>query len=274
MKRPWSLICLLLGASVPATTPAKTGETVLLVHGLGRGPGSLWLLGQALRREGYVVRAVSYPSQSAPVAELAEHALGPVFGDTIGPASNRESDRVHIVTHSLGAILVRHYLNQHGVPPRMGRVVMLAPPNGGSEIVDRLARRDFYRRLNGPAGIDLGTGAEQAPAALGPLPAGVEVGVVAGSFSWNPLFSALIPGPDDGKVSVARTHVAGEADHVVVPYSHTWLMNRAETLRQVAVFLREGRFTEPGMKKPRPEKGTRPKRQGTQRRLQKSEEPQ
>ena len=154
------------------------------------------------------------------------------------------------MTHSLGGILVRQYLRDHGVPDSLGRVVMLAPLNAGSEIVDTLAGWRFYAWLNGPAGIDLGTATDHAPARLGAPPADVSIGVIAGSRSWNPLFSALLPGPDDGKVAVARTHLAGEADHVVLPYSHTWLMNRAATRRQVAAFLRAGRFEHPDTSRP------------------------
>jgi hypothetical protein len=236
------LAALGLASGANATPAQAPSETVVLLHGLGRGRASMWPLGRALRREGYYVVNIGYPSQRAPIAELAERALGPVFGGArVGVDPGR---RVHVVTHSLGGILVRRWLRAHGVPPTLGRVVMLGPPNAGSEIVDTLAGWRLYRWLNGPAGLDLGTASEHAPATLGPVPAGVEVGVIAGDFSWNPLFSALIEGVDDGKVSVARTHLAGEADHFTLPYSHTWLMNHAETQRQVLGFLREGRFAD------------------------------
>ena len=241
----WKIAGLVCAFSV-ASAAAQGADTVVLLHGLGRGPASMWPLAQSLRREGYRVVSVSYPSRRASIPELAEQALGPVFENAAGPGTSSGSGRVHVVTHSLGGILVRRYLHDHGVPPSLGRVVMLAPPNQGSEIVDTLAGWGLYARINGPAGVDLGTAPAQAPAALGPLPSEVEAGVIAGDFSWNPLFSALIPGADDGKVAVARTHVVGETDHVVLPYSHTWLMNRAETRRQVAAFLRTGRFASSG----------------------------
>ncbi len=235
-----ALVAGLAGAAATgsAAEPPGQTDTVVLLHGLGRGPASMWPLARSLEREGYRVVNVPHPSQRADIATLAEGSLGPIFG-----GGHESSGRVHLVTHSLGGILVRHYLRDHGAPATLGRVVMLAPPNAGSEIVDTLAGWRAYAWLNGPAGLDLGTAPHHAPAALGPLPPGVEAGIIAGDRSWNPLFSALIPGPDDGKVAVARTHVAGETDHVTLPYSHTWLMNRGETRRQVAAFLREGRFT-------------------------------
>lgn len=237
----WIVVPLVLAFGAPVCSAA---DTVVLLHGLGRGPVSLWVLARALEREGYTVRTLRYPSQRAPVAELAEQALGPVFGSDSASsgAAVDPGGRVHIVTHSLGGILVRQYLRDHGVPAKLGRVVMMAPPNAGSEIVDALRDWRAYTWINGPAGLDLGTGPVAAPARLGAAPVGVEIGVIAGDFSWNPLFSALIPGADDGKVGVARTHLAGEADHLTLPYSHTWMMNRAETRRQVLAFLRTGRF--------------------------------
>ena len=225
-----------LGLCALGFSAGKAADRVVLLHGLGRGPRSMIPLEWSLRRSGYEVVNLRYPSQRASIRELAEHALGPVFSEA------PEDGKIHVVTHSLGGILVREYLREHGVPERMGRVVMLAPPNAGSEVVDTLAGWRFYGWINGPAGRDLGTDAAHAPARLGPIPPSVDVGVIAGDFSWNPLFSSLIPGPDDGKVAVARTHVAGERDHLTLPYSHTWLMNRAKTRRQVLTFLREGRF--------------------------------
>ncbi len=232
---------LFLGGAVAGIAAA---DTVVLLHGLGRGPASMWPVGQTLVREGYAVVNLRYPSQRADIAALAEQTLAPVFAQgAIGSTGQAAlSGRVHIVTHSLGGILVRQYLHDHGVPPSFGRVVMLAPPNGGSEIVDTFGAWRAYAWLNGPAGLDLGTAADHTPSRLGPLAAGVEVGVIAGSATWNPFFSALIRGSDDGKVSVERTHVAGESDHLVLAYSHTWLMNRRETRRQVVHFLRHGRF--------------------------------
>lgn len=242
--RPHVLFCWLCAAATPGgaavATAATAADTVVLLHGLGRGPASMWPLARSLEREGYRVVNVRYPSQRAEIATLAEGALGPIFGGT--RESSPSGARVHVVTHSLGGILVRRYLKDHGAPASLGRVVMLAPPNSGSEIVDTLQNWRVYAWVNGPAGLDLGTAAHHAPATLGAPPSGVEIGVIAGDRTWNPIFSALIPGPDDGKVAVARTHLAGEADHVTLPYSHTWLMNRRETRRQVAAFLREGRF--------------------------------
>lgn len=181
----------------------------------------------------------TYPSQRSDIRTLAETTLDPVFAE----AAERPGERIHIVTHSLGGILVRQYLHDHGTPASLGRVVMLAPPNSGSEIVDRLRNWSLYRRINGPAGLQLGTDNSSAPNRLGAAPSGVEIGIIAGNVSLNPLFSSLINGPDDGKVSVARTHLAGESAHLTVPYSHTWLMWRRPVLAEIRSFLGTGNFT-------------------------------
>jgi hypothetical protein len=149
------------------------------------------------------------------------------------------ASRIHFVTHSLGGILVREYLATHSLPA-LGRVVMLGPPNQGSEIVDRLGSWRLFAVINGPAGRQLGTGAHSVPNRLGPVT--YPVGVIAGHHSINWINSWLIPGPDDGKVSVARTVVAGMTDHLVLPCSHPFLMRDRTAIRQTIHFLGHGRF--------------------------------
>ncbi len=231
-RAPQFLLCLLGIAPV-----AHAADTVVLLHGLGRSPLAMARLAHDLRAEGYAVHNLSYPSQRADIQTLADSTLGPVF------AAAPEGARIHVVTHSLGGILVRQYLHDHGTPPQLGRVVMLAPPNAGSELVDCLRDWRLYRRINGPAGLQLGTEDDALPRKLGAPPVGVEIGIIAGNVSLNPIFSALIAGPDDGKVSVARTHLDGETAHLTVPYSHTWLMWRRPVLAEIRAFLRTGRFT-------------------------------
>lgn len=214
-------------------------ETVVLLHGLGLGGWAMARLEHALEREGYRVINLSYPSRTLPLEELARDWLPA----QLAAHAAAGAARLHFVTHSMGGIVVRTWLREHPPPPNLGRVVMLAPPNAGSEVADRLQAFPPFRWFTGVNGRRLGTAPDALPRALGPWPAAhVELGIVAGDRTLNPLFAAWLPGPDDGKVSVAATHLAGERDHVVLHHSHTWLAWRRETAERVRRFLRAGKF--------------------------------
>lgn len=214
------------------------GEYVVLLHGLGRSSLSMKRLEWRLQREGYEVVNVSYPSRSWTVEQLAAVWLPRLLENRLTPGV-----KTHFVTHSMGGIVLRAYLCV-ARPERLGRVVMLGPPNAGSELVDRLSRNAVLRKLIGPAGQQLGTSRGSAVHDL--PPADFEVGILAGNRSCNPVFSALVEGPDDGKVSVSSTRLEGMTSHRVVPCSHTWLMWRTKALNEVICFLDEGHFTSIG----------------------------
>lgn len=213
----------------------NSGEHVILLHGMCRTSRSMERMARALRESGYSVSNIDYPSRSACVAELSEQ----VITKAIAECDRHHATQVHFVTHSLGGILVRSYLSRHDLP-KLGRVVMLGPPNQGSEVVDRIGSWRLFELINGPSGRELGTATDSVPNRLGP--ARFPVGVIAGSRSINWINSAFITGSDDGKVSIRRTRLAGMEDHVVVPTSHPFMMKNSRVIQQTITFLQQGKF--------------------------------
>lgn len=223
-----------LAWGIDEAVPPPSVDTVVLLHGLGRTELSMALLAERIEAAGYRVINVGYPSRE----ETVETLTARLRRELVACCADR-LDELHFVTHSMGGILVRAYLAEHS-PRHRGRVVMLAPPNQGSEVVDALAEWPFAGALLGPSGSLLGTDSMALPVRLGP--ATFELGVVAGSRSLNPVGSSLIPGSDDGKVAVSAAWLEGAADSLVVPGTHTFLMNRRDVAEAVLRFLDSGSF--------------------------------
>jgi triacylglycerol lipase len=218
------LLCL-------ATGPAAA-NCVVLLHGLARTETSFALMETALKAEGFEVVRPGYPSTKATISELADKTLPDAVASC--PAGD-----VHFVTHSMGGILVRDWLSRKR-PDNLGRVVMLAPPNKGSEVIDLFSGLYLFEQINGPAASQLGTGDQSLPLALPPVD--YPVGVIAGNQSLNVYFSALLPGADDGKVAVSSTVVSGMTDHITLPVTHTFMMNNPRVITETLLFLQSGAF--------------------------------
>jgi len=234
-------LSVLLGAC--ATTPrtdvepvAASDECVVLLHGLNRSWRAMNKMAGALHDAGFSTVNVDYPSQAAPVEELAPMAVD------LGVNQCRASGatRIDFVTHSLGGILLRYRQQQQPIP-ELDRVVMLGPPNQGSEVIDKTRHWPGAKIFSGEAGLELGTDKDSIPAQLGPVT--FELGVIAGVGTINPWMSAMLPNEDDGKVTVESTKVKGMTDFMIVDSSHRYLMASDTVIRNTIEFLRFGHFS-------------------------------
>ncbi len=235
------LLFLLSGPAVAVAASSGTSpenkETacVILLHGLARTSASMDKMARELAASGYSTVNISYPSRQKKISDLAEIAIP----QGLAQCSAKKADTIHFVTHSLGGIILRYYLCHHTIDT-LGRVVMLAPPNQGSEVVDNWKSVPGFSLLNGPAGLQLGTDPESVPLHLGPVT--YPVGVIAGTKTINLLLSRSFPGPNDGKVSVERAKVEGMTDFIAMPVSHPFIMRNNNVILQVKEFLQSGSF--------------------------------
>lgn len=224
--------------SAPRTevvTAQVNDECVVLLHGLNRSWRAMRTMAKALQEAGFSTVNVDYPSQAGTIEVIA-----PLAVDTgLIECRATGASRIHFVTHSIGGILIR-YQNEHAPIPDLGRVVMLAPPNQGSEIVDKTRDWPGFEIFSGAAGAQLGTDDDSVPKQLGPVD--FDLGVIAGTGTINIFTSALLPDPDDGKVSVASTRVDGMKDFLVVGNSHRYITRSEVVTRNAAAFLRTGAF--------------------------------
>lgn len=218
-------------ANVDNTSPMS----VVLLHGLGRSAASMLPLGIAAKKSGHVVIRPNYPS--------LRHAPEELLRGWINPALNkaREADAgpVNVITHSLGGILLRLAIGGEA-PDWLGRVVMICPPNGGSEIVDFLNRHKLSSLFIGPTGRTLGTKSGSLPLRLPPIP--FECGIICADRWLNPLSDAILPRPHDGKVSLASMQSAKASSFVLVHTSHTFSMMNGNVKRMALNFVETGAF--------------------------------
>ena len=226
MKR---IICLL----VVLSTPISASECVILLHGLARTANSMNQMEHALKEAGYSVANINYPSRKSEVEKLADSAI------KAGLSQCPSEAPISFVSHSMGGILIRQYLALHSID-RLKRVVMLGPPNHGSQVIDKMANTPGFKLINGPAGLQLGTGKASLPNKLGP--ANFDLGIIAGTRSINLIFSSMLPNADDGKVSVESTKLEGMSEHLEMPVTHTFMMRNPKVINQVIHYLQNGAF--------------------------------
>lgn len=220
-------------------TPTQQKETVVLLHGILRSHYDMALIAWRLEKEGYNVINLPYPSREKTIGELSDY----VHEQLRARAEFNNAAQVHFVTHSMGGLITRQLLHDHR-PANLGRVVMLSPPNSGSEFADFMLGnphlKPVYEKLFGPAGNQL-----RADFNLG-LPDHVDypVGIIAGTRSINPLAPHVLGNTDhDGIVPVERMKIDGMTDFIELFATHTFMPFNPRVADQVAAFLKNGQFS-------------------------------
>ncbi len=220
--------------------PPPTKTVVLMLHGLGRSRSSMKKLAKAVHdATGWTVMTMEYASTRKPINDHVD-ALDSVL-------RNLPADTIHLVAHSLGNIVIRRYLKTRTDPktgvqgdPRIGRIVMIGPPNQGAALARMFENIKPFEWIAGKSGLELASDAEafNRELAIPKVPFAIIAGSAFASRGGNP----LIPGPDDLVVGVAETKLPGAAGFLVVPHTHTWLMDKKPVQQATARFLKEGKL--------------------------------
>lgn len=215
----------------PPESPGPPRELVVLTHGIASTRLFLVPLAARLRRAGYATRLYGYPSIWWSNRDFGKTLAR--FLRRVGPSY----DRVHLVVHSMGGIVTRCALKEE-LPPNLGRVVQIAPPNQGSHMATRIGHYHGHRLWDAlvvaphlmiaPTLSELRDTPDSFVRSLGPAPEGVEIGVLAAS--------------NDRVLYPEQTHLEGQADHATVEGWHTGVLWRRETAERVVRFLQTGSF--------------------------------
>ncbi len=237
-KNRWDHLKMRLGISliiIFLSSSCMAAECVVLLHGFGRSSSSLKKINNKLEEHGYRTVNINYPSRNYHIFQLAEQFVLPRIEKEIETCS-----KVHFVGYSMGGIITRYILANHR-PKNLGRVILLASPNQGTEVVNSLGKYLWFQTIFGPGVLDVSVNSPF----LKSLPSTVdyETGVISGNFSVNPISSLfLIPGDDDGTVSVENTKINGMKDHITIRSSHFMLLYNDEVAEEIEYFIRNGSF--------------------------------
>ncbi len=222
------------------TIPTVSGPTVLVLHGLGQGRQSMQPLVSYLR--GTLDATVLSIGYASPQAGLEVHA------DTLNEVIEQlpEATTLSFVGHSLGNLVVRRWMATAPPPTlqRVQRMVMLGPPNQGSELARLASRVWFLAMLSDGPTRQLGIDWEKVGTQLAVPPC--DFGIVAGGTGDERGMSLLLAGDDDAIVRVEETRLEGSSDFLLLPVHHADMMRDTAVQRAAVCFLRDGRFLEPG----------------------------
>lgn len=230
--------------------PPWRGKVVIVLHGIGDSRGMMKPLCRYLEQHGaYEPVNVTYPSTQQ---GLAEHA-----NDLASIVEHLDGvEEIHFVGYSLGGIVIRRFFadesnRRHGkIDPRFRRMVMIGPPNQGSQLAARLGDHPIFELLLGKSGRQLGPLWAWEVGSLATPP--IEFGIIAGGCGDGRGFNPLLPGDDDGIVTVESTRLAGASDWIVVPALHALLPRQTKVHQYTLRFLQHGYFVAADQRTPIP----------------------
>lgn len=226
-------------SSIPAHASLNNAnECVVLVHGLWRSGFAMRSIDSHLSEQGFATVRIDYPSTAHEIPVLAENYLGP----GVSSCSEQGAEKIHIVTHSMGAIVTRHYLQNNSLP-QGSHVVMLSPPNQGSELSDKFGDSWWYQWFVGPAGSSLTKKENGIIEKLKPVDE--SIGIIAAYRNWSLWPSSWLPTPNDGTVSVESMALEEMDDFIIVEDGHAMMRFNQEVLDQISYYLSSGKFYHP-----------------------------
>jgi hypothetical protein len=229
--------------------PAMQGKAVIILHGLFRTRSSMSRLREAIADGGeYSVFCLGYPTTRGSVADHAD-ALDSAVRSLEGITE------INFVAHSLGNLVVRHWLKDLAHRERtlpegqtFGRMVMLAPPNRQPQLATKLIRGAVAEFIAGPAAQQLAEGWDNLEPKLATPP--FEFAILAGGKGDNRGYNPLIPGDDDAVITVASTRLPGASDFRLLPVLHSFFMNDSRVHEMTRRFLIHGHLESENTRQP------------------------
>ncbi|MBP7190120.1 MAG: hypothetical protein KA998_02615 [Rickettsiaceae bacterium] len=224
---------LILPATLYASPlQASNQECVVLLHGWAKSGRCMIPVEESLTKEGYKVQNITYPTRYYKIEDIVNKYIYP-------NVKTEGCTKLHFVGHSLGGIVTRYYIEKYR-PKNLGRVVLIGSPSKGSEIVDKISGPYFINKILGPAVLELSTHSTFLSSLKNP---DYDLGIISGDISLNPFTSIFIlPGPDDGIVSLESTKVEGMKDQITLSSTHVMILKNHTTHEEISCFLENGRF--------------------------------